>query len=513
MTPLPPTLPMPDSFDQSSSMWVDEAIWGHRLYDEQLPWMVLLEFLNIFYHETDEGRAFAEPQGYNTLKYRAAHRLYLRNILFNNPHLIEIQLTYPNDNNRWVEWFQRMKSATGIPHPQFDYLKTHFHSFDEFCEVVSLIRSTSLEVNSNKRWTSQFVFPYGRECLYEDLDRNASTNDRRFFGRTGEILYLMLCRTQHKEALATAITRRFAKTDPTWNAIIKSLQHPEDNQLSGNYRANAFLPYVQHPSFDEMAEDWLTILQLNIAGFDVFPHLVNLIGLHLLKYQLTISHQLLNLNTPVSFICEMVAPKKTLVREISCDWYQDNNLLPARAVETFIANIEGSPEWQQALNAHGAFEKCKTILREQARWDDKDYGDPNDPKSLIAALRQAAMKRHRQHVANIHRNYGREIGLISKRGTIKLRYAPTDSLLKTLLFANVEKRVELHQFLHTLHRRYGLVFGDREAEQVLDKGNFDKKAFQANSHRLEQRLGSLGLLKRLSDGCAYVINPYQMESL
>jgi hypothetical protein len=217
----------------------------------------------------------------------------------------------------------------------------------------------------------------------------------------------------------------------------------------------------------------------------------------------------------------MVAPKKTLVREISCDWYQDNNLLPARAVETFIANIESSPEWQQAVNAHGAFEKCKTILQDKVRWailQDKkrwseEYDGSNDPKSLIAALRQAAMKRHSQHVANIHRNYGREIGLISKRGTIKLRYAPTDSLLKTLLFANVEKRVELHQFLHTLHRRYGLVFGDREAEQVLDKSNLDKKAFQANSHRLEQRLGSLGLLKRLSDGCAYVINPYHMESL
>ncbi|MBI3245417.1 MAG: hypothetical protein HYZ50_02785 [Deltaproteobacteria bacterium] len=512
MTLLPPPLPMPDSFDQSSSMWVDEAIWGHRLYDEQLPWMVLLEFLNIFYHETDEGRAFVEPQGYNTLKYRTAHRLYLRNILFNNPHLIEIQLTYPSDNNRWNEWLKRMKAATGIPHPQFDYLKTHFHSFDEFCEVVSLIRSTSLEVQSNKRWTSQFVFPYGRECLYEDLDKNASSNDRRFFGRTGEILYLMLCRAQHKEALANTIKQRFAKTDPTWNAIIKSLQHPEDHQLNGNYRANAFLPYAQYPSFDELAEDWLTILRLNIAGFDVFPHLVNLIGLHLLKYQLTISQQLLNLTMPVSFICEMVAPKKTLVREISCDWYQENNLLPARAVETFIANIEEAPEWQQAVNAPGAFEQCKTILQARARWGE-DYDGPNEPKSLIAALHQAAMKRHRQHVANIHRNYGREIGLISKRGTVKLRYAPTDSLLKTLLFANVEKRVELHQFLHTLHRRYGLVFSEREAEQVLDKGNFDKKAFQANSQRLEQRLGSLGLLKRLSDGCAYVINPYQMESL
>ena len=78
---LQPLLP-PDTFEQSSSMWVDEAIWGHRLYDEQLPWMVLLEFLNIFYYEIEKSRAFEEPNGLNMLKYKAAHRLYLRNILF-----------------------------------------------------------------------------------------------------------------------------------------------------------------------------------------------------------------------------------------------------------------------------------------------------------------------------------------------------------------------------------------------------------------------------------------------
>ena len=85
--------------------------------------------------------------------------------------------------------------------------------------------------------------------------------------------------------------------------------------------------------------------------------------------------------------------------------------------------------------------------------------------SCLQALQQAAMKRHRQHVANIHRNYGRDIGLVSKRGTVKLRYAPNDSLLKTLLFANVERRIELHRFPGKLDRRYGIVFGDREAEQ------------------------------------------------
>jgi hypothetical protein len=511
MKALPDPLPPPESLEQSSSMWVDEAIWGHRLYDEQLPWFVFLEFLNVFTHETDKNRAFDEPNGFNTLTYRAAHRLYLRNTLFNNPHLVEIRLRYPNDSNRWDEWLRRTKAAsTGLNHPEFGFLKDHFHSFEDFCEIVSLVRSTSLEVNSNKRWTSKFVFPYGRDCLYEDLDNNASTNDRRFFGRTGEMLYLMFCRSSRKKELLATLKGRLAQTDKTWDSIIRCLQPTNDEDLS-NERANAFLPYTNHPCFDDVADDWLATLRLNIPGFDAFPHLVNLAGLHLLRYQLSVSRQLLGSATPVNLICEVVAPKKTLVREISCDLYQSNNLLPAQAVEAFIAKIEQLDDWQRAITENGAFEKCRRILKQEVRWGE-DYDGPPDAGELISRLRQDAMKRHRQHVANIHRNYGREIGLVSRRGTVKLRYAPTDALLKTLLFANVEKRVELHQFLARLHSRYGLVFGDREAEMVLSKDEFDKKAFQANSRRLEQRLGSLGLLRRLSDGCAYVINPYHAEA-
>jgi len=504
-----PLLP-PDSFDQSSSMWVDEAIWGHRLYDEQLPWFVFLEFLNVLHHEADKGRAFTEPAGFNTLKYRARRRLHLRNILFNNPHLTEIRQAYPDDEKRWSEWLKRMKGATGIAHAQFDYLKNHFHSFDDFSETVEFIRSTSLEVDSNKRWTSKFVFPYGSNSLYEDLDNSGSTNDRRFFGRTGEMLYLMFCRAERKQDLLIALKTKLLKTDQAWDSIIKCLQPTEEEPLGGE-RANSFLPYSSHRCFDELAQDWLSILSLNIPGFDVMPHLINLVGLHLLRYQLVVSREILGLESPLQLICEVVAPKKTLVREISCDLYQENNLLPAQAIEAFISRIEGSPPWQRAILENGAFEKCLKILREEVRWGE-DYDGPSEPEQLIGALRQSAMKRHRQHVANIHRNYGREIGLVSKRGTVKLRYAPTDALLKTLLFANVEKRTELHQFLERLHVRYGIVFSDKQAEQVLPKGEFEKKAFQANSRRLEQRLGSLGVLKRLSDGCAYVVNPYHVAT-
>jgi hypothetical protein len=322
----------------------------------------------------------------------------------------------------------------------------------------------------------------------------------------------MCCRARRKEELLAALTACLAKTDPTWDTIVRCLQPPEEESMSRD-RANAFLPYEQNACFDDLVEDWLAILRLNITGFDVFPHLVNLAGLHLIKYQLTIARQCLGFSTPPTFVCEVVAPRKTLVREISCELYQDNNLLPARAVEAYIGAIEASPEWKQAVAEGGAFEKCRALVYDRVRWgDEEDYSGPGDPDALLQGLKQAAMRRHRQHVANIHRNYGRDIGLVSKRGTIKLRYTPNDSLLKTLLIANVERRIELNDFLAKLQLRYGIVFGDREAEHVLPKGDFDKKAFRANSRRLEQRLGSLGVLKRLSDACAYVINPYHVEA-
>ena len=91
---------------------------------------------------------------------------------------------------------------------------------------------------------------------------------------------------------------------------------------------------------------------------------------------------------------------------------------------------------------------------------------------------------------------------------MKLRYAPTDALIKTLLLANVPARIELSEFLSKLYERYGIIFGDREAEQALPPGTFDEKRFRDNTQRLEHRLSSLGMLRRLSDACAYVENPH-----
>jgi len=189
--------------------------------------------------------------------------------------------------------------------------------------------------------------------------------------------------------------------------------------------------------------------------------------------------------------------------------YLRNNQLPARAVEEYVRAIGRTEPWRIAACDPAGFATCRQLMRERFRWprDEDDYDGPAEPEALLAGLRRAALARHRQHVANVHRSYGGGAGLVSRRGTNRLRYAPTDELLKTLILANVPVRIEYGEFLALLFERYGFVFGEREARQVLDAEEFDKRAFQANSERLESRLRTLGMLRRLSDACAYVENP------
>jgi hypothetical protein len=121
-------LPFPTVIEPD--IWVDEAIWGHRLYDEQTPWMTVLEFLGILQSEMEDGRALLE-ETLNTLKYRPNRRLHLRNILFNNPHLEAVLEQIPYDDEaQWQTWLQQMRNTKGGPEERdYGYLRRRFSSF------------------------------------------------------------------------------------------------------------------------------------------------------------------------------------------------------------------------------------------------------------------------------------------------------------------------------------------------------------------------------------------------
>ena len=123
--------------------------------------------------------------------------------------------------------------------------------------------------------------------------------------------------------------------------------------------------------------------------------------------------------------------------------------------------------------------------------------------------------RHAREFSRVHFKYGQEAGLVSKRATNRYRYAPTDQLLQSLVLANVPNECPLEEFLDRLFLRYGMVIGPRQQVAVERAGytelgkRVSSQAFRNNQMRIESRLKSMGMLRRLSDSQAYVLNPLQ----
>jgi hypothetical protein len=514
---------LPRPLKVEPEIWVDESIWGHRLYDEQTPWLCILEMLCITQSGASNGQAFVESK-FNELKYEIYPRLYLRNILFNNPHIEAIATEYLDDNERWQMWQDAIASNVGgLTSPDFSYLKSRFESFKDFAEIVKFLQSSAIEGDSNKRWSSKFVFPYGPDCLYEDLRVTGAhfTNDRRFFGRTGELLYLMLCRSGRGEEILSRlastgiITHNYSKNHrgSKWNQLVLALQSPIDRGTPRESGSPPYLPYEQLPEYERLADDWLSILGCDLPDYDALPHVVTITGLHLIIYLLNRAKAMLGESTSSRFVLEIVAPKKTTVRELASDEYQRNNNLPQRAIEHYIRSTADLPEWQACLNSYNPVEDAIDLLQERFAWSAKEEESDGSgsPVDLLNSLREKAVKRHQQHLAKFHGSWAREIGLSSTRSSRRTRYAPTDSFLRTLVLATVPRRMEFQEFLAKLHQKYGFVIGDHQAEDLINSGDADREDFVANAARLERRLASIGLLKRLSDACAYVQNPFASE--
>lgn len=502
---------LPNLAARSEDLWLEEKYWGHRLWDQQSPWLVFLEFLCVAEsaHRHDHLFDFAKSQ--YPSPYYAYSRVHLRNILFNSEqHLIRID----NENadsatawRSWLAWIGANARGLGPDENDFSYLRDRFETFHDFAQLVRALRSCAVEGDTNRRWSSRFIFPFGPGSIFEDLNIKQDGISREYinFGRSGELLYHMIARSSSREHLAKLFPGRVFGSNK-WDVLVSRLQPPVAQTLTAKRGVDAFLPYDEHPNFDLVGEDWLALLRLELPGFDVLPYMVAAGAFGLFLYHLHTSAQLLERSGRPPIICEVVAPRKNLVREQSIESFEANSALSIEAIEAIMARTETTEEWKQVGQPQELVTRRKAILEREFSWHDES--GVNDPDEVWRRFKHEAKERHRRHFGQVHRTYGRGVGLVSKRGTNRLRYAPTDGFLRYLVYANVRSRVEFGEFLGQLYDRYGLVFGEREAERVLRAEDMDKKPFQANSLRLEHRLGSLGLLKRLSDACAYVENPY-----
>jgi len=490
---------------------VDEHIWGHRLYDEQLPHLTLLEFLGVLGSNLDSPLV-ATPS--DKVRYRPQHQIRLRGLLFNNPFVEAIRERSITDDEKWREWIALFaQNATKLGDEDMGYLRKAFSSFDDFAKGIELLRSSAFEARSNKRWSSKFVFPFGPDALFEDLriDSGGASNDRRFFARTGELLYLMLSRAARGSELGAKLSHRLFNRSAPMNRLVRALQG--ESQLAPNPRDVGYLPHASHSRFDQLCEDWLAILAKDMPIYDALEHLIASAGLNLLLYFLEQAKTQAGDAEPVEFVCEIVSKERTKVRALSGDSYQLNQGLSVKAVRASIEQARLLPEWVVASKSDYPDAAHASVMRELFQWPSADADDEADytrmsGDKLIERLVELAIARHEQHVGKIHASWSRAVGLSSRRLARRTRYAPNDRLIKTLVVAIVDERMQFDEFLVEAKRRYGIIIGDAEGSRLVADKKVDQEVLSENRANLEARLVGLGLVRRLSDSCSFVENPF-----
>jgi hypothetical protein len=318
----------------------------------------------------------------------------------------------------------------------------------------------------------------------------------------------MMSRATQGAKLGDQIAQRLFAVDSPMNRLVKALQG--EPQHANRPKDIGYLPLANDARFDRTCDDWLAILDRDIPIYDGLEHLITLTGLNMLLYFLEQGRRTTGDGAKVEFLCEVVSQQRTKIRTLSIAEYQFNQNLSQRAVTAHIESIRESDEWQAAMSSEDSKGNSADLVRARFQYhkDDDVSLDGLSGDDLLKRLADRAKSRHDQHVGKIHGSWSRAIGLSSRRLSRRVRYAPSDRLLKALVVAVVDESMEFAEFLSKIHERYGIVIGHLEGSRFVESQQIDQEALMNNANNLEARLLALGLVRKLSDSCAFVENPF-----
>ena len=515
---------------------IEKRIWGHRLYDEQGGMMTLLEFLCVlesrpFAHQVSDPSMPLTEENAKLGSYEAPKRTLLRSLVFNNPYIDEI---YTNVADPWEAWKAQFVTDTQNQNidiggqldklaSQIGDLKQIFNengrlsdrdSFERFAKVIRLLRHSGINLSSSKRWTSLFLFPWGKHCLFLDMGLKGETSQRRFFARNGEMMYMLLCFAERRDELASLLNSKLLESGNDLDQICEMLSFGKDSRhtIANDRGEGCTLPldFFQYSRrrINILCEDLIRIFQLPIPTPDIIRHAVKLISLNFLCYFLEQSRAAIvelssaGIDLPNPIIpCEVLQKQTSGIRHLSKRFFEINQDLSLNAVRVYY----------EAYSANGVDEEesDEDDLEGFETLDGKD-GASNDRLSEI-------LETHKGHWGpSLHRFLAKDCGLATMMCTNSYRYAPSDALIETLAAVIVpveRKRLLLTEFLEEAFNRYGLIFGEQEFSRIKIKDKDivpNNSEFEANKERLQRKLRSLGLLVALSDGFEFVLNPYKV---
>ena len=510
-------LPAPPSVLDGADMRVQESIHGHRFLQEQEPFMVVLETLAVCASKP-LGKVAPNDATHEAFHYDLPHRRKMRFLLFQDRHLEKIAKDDGiHDDAKWSVWkamVNKQFDPDNDGQDHFAYLDAAFDCrIESLIQAVRLLKSMELDVMHNRRWTSRFLAVTGPDMICTDLRESTNRSwspDRRFFGRGGELVYLMLNRSRNAQKLDRLITKRLLNPDDPMNRIAHALS--DRNETKGSSVHIGYLPYRRHDAYDRLAEDWLGILELErLPNGHLFEPLFRITGLNLVVYLAERAQNEIGEQEPEPIVADLTDGADSQLRQSSKEHLNRHRQAANRAVRAFIARrLEADDGWNTALTL-GNPSAAAGALKQLFGFRNRDLR-PGAPMKQFEAFIDHALARDKNNIHKYLLPLAKDIGLAAARQRIGTWFAIDDHLLFALVMANVDRTVELRDFVARLYERYRIVIGPDEARKAFDRLPVGAQSFQANLMALEARMTRLALTRRLSDDCAFVINPYKQES-
>lgn len=484
--------------------FLQEMLWFHRIKTDQDKELLTLEFLNVCSSHATIGQLF--DKDLSKAKYRKD--MQVRNIIYNFPELDGIVKSSEDDNEKWKEIEKALNQKLELPFT-YDYLKKRFESVDVFYTSVSLLRKASLGMNTSRRWTSKFLFPFSFETLFIDVDTSRSHSmDRRFFSRGGEVLYMMISRAKNVDLLKSLMQDIFQ--NPTqnkrWNDLLATLR--DDENIYSNDTQLGFLGAESHEVFDQLVDDLISLLKSDIPHNDLFEHFASISSFYMVHFILTVAIQskktslLKSEEEKVVYPVELLAPRSDHVRRSSRQIYKINEDMPLEALskifEDYMESLEGITDKNQLLD--------KLALELNYEDPEDRYTEDFNISKLKTKIWNIIARKAKNDLLSIHRVLLKGTGLASVKKTNSYRYLASDEWLKTLVLVNIENRIPFHDFIDLLYDRYGFIISNKHSALLIE--TYSENDYKKNETRLFERLRALGLLESKSDGYAYVINRY-----
>ena len=510
---LPNTLNAPEFLGHDDvKIWLDQQIWGHRFHNDQTPWLMLLEAIGLMAfraHDQNTEQIFAPPGNeHENLRYELQAARQLRQIVFADRHIDEIaDQQAVSDAALWNRWFDRLGPDEA---PKFEYLRRRFAKFGAFRNAVALLRGSEIEPQRKRRLTSRHFAPRGPAMLSADYGEGkksgAPNKDRRFFARGGELLFLMLNRSGRTGQLEDLVSRRLLSDRSKWNRLAEYLAPPatEAPVTFGNI---GYMPLRQHRTYEILADDWVSLLSLKALPDDNLSEpLMRLSGLAVIRYMVERAAEVLGVSCP-PFPIDMMGANSAGVRKLSKDAYARHRDMSRKAVEQVVQDFVASPEWRRATQEANPKAALEDLAKRRFGFE---ADEPVTVDGLAQRITEDALDAHNGHLGLVMGFYAEQIGLAPRRQGGGRWYVLSDALLEALVLANVRQPAEFEIFLDKLYTKYGFVLGTEAADRAYKSANYHQQV-KANQRHLEERLRVLGLVKRLSDDCAFVINPFWAE--